>query len=153
MATPISETLTIDLNRDCSDQSLPLTWLNSLGGWDYWTFTARKTYGINIGEVQTIQRDVLNDWDTDFIGEQTESEHILIESNDFYIVRSQNLTVQQVTAIAEIKRSIKVQDMTDPTNPVTIIVDKGSIQYTTDKAKTNFIEFLISYPSYFIQEQ
>jgi hypothetical protein len=43
--------------------------------------------------------------------------------------------------------------MTDSLNPVTVIVDKGSIAYTTDQAKTNFIEFVITYPSIKIQQQ
>lgn len=148
-----SELKTIDINRKCSNQELSLTWLNTIGGWEHWTFTARKTESYNMRDVQTITRDILEDWDTEFIGAQTEREHISLEANESLIVRSQNLTAQQVRAIARIKFSIKVQDMTDPLKPITVIVDKASIDYTTDKNKTNFIEFAISYPSIIIQEQ
>lgn len=154
MATVLSsEIKTIDINRKCSNQDLKLTWLNTIGGWEHWTFTARKTYSYNTSNVQTIQRDILEDWDTEFTTGQTESEHISLEANESTVVRSQNLTLQQVTAIAKIKYSIKVQDMTDEINPLTIIVDKGSIAYTTDQAKTNFIEFIITYPAIQIQQQ
>lgn len=148
-----SEAIIIDIERKCTNQELQLTWLNSFGGWEHWTFVARKTYSYNMGNVQTIKRDILEDWDTEFIDGQTESEHISLEANQSLIVRSQNLTRQQAEAIARIKFSIKVQDMTDEINPVTVIVDKGSIAYTTDQAKTNFIEFRISYPSIIIQQQ
>lgn len=148
-----SEILTIDIERRCSEQSLSLSWLNTLGGWDHWVFTARKSYSYDIGNVQTIKRDIFQDWSTGFVTAQTESEHISVEAAESYIVRSQNLTRQQVEAIARIKYSIKAQDMTDPESPLTVIVDKGSITYTTDKAKTNFIEFKITYPGIIIQNQ
>jgi hypothetical protein len=149
----ISEILTIDIERKCRSQSIALSWLNTLGGWDHWVFTARKSYGYDIGNVQTIKRDIFQDWSTGFSTSQTESEHISIEAAESWIVRSQNLTRQQAEAIARIKYSIKVQDMEDPESPLTVIVDKGSITYTTDKAKTNFIEFRITYPGIIIQNQ
>lgn len=148
-----SQVITIDLDRRCLPNELPLTWVNSLGGWDHWVFTARKSYSFEMSNVQTIKRDIFQDWDTEFISGQSESEHISMRAAQTVIVRSQNLTAQQAEAIAQVKYSIKVQDMTDPDNPVTVLVDKGSITYTTDKAKTNFIEFAITYPSIIIQEQ
>ena len=148
-----SEELTIDLNRTCFDQSINLGWLNDLAGWDYWVFTARKSYSYNMSEVETIKKDILQDWDTEFTDGQTEQEHISLSANESYLIRSQNLTIQQATAIARIKYAIKVQDVSDIDNPVTVLVDKSSIQYTTDKAKTNFIQFTITYPSIIVQNQ
>lgn len=148
-----TELITIDIKSKCTNQDLPLTWLNSLGGWDHWTFTARKTYNRNPTNVQNITRDIFQDWDDDFIQGQTIEEHISMESFKTVVVRSQNLTRAQAEAVSYIKDSIKVQDMTDPNNPITVMVDKGSIAYTADQAKTNFIEFTITYPQTYVQQQ
>ncbi len=129
--------------------SIDLQWLNTLGGWEHWNFTAWKTYGFDISEVRTIKRDIFQNWDTDFIAGETESEHISISSSESITVRSQDLTVQQINAISRIKYSIKVNDET--TNIITVLVDKNSFQYRTDADKRRSIEFIIRYPGKQIQ--
>lgn len=131
--------------------SIVLNWLNTLGGWEHWNFTAFKTFGFDISEVRTIERDIFQNWDVDFIAGQTESEHISLKSREAISVRSQDLTLQQINAIARIKYSIKVNDETDTTNIVTVLVDKGSFQYRTDADKRHTIEFIIRYPRKQIQ--
>lgn len=131
--------------------SIVLNWLNTLGGWEHWNFTAFKTFGFDISEVRTIERDIFQNWDVDFIVGQTESEHISLKSREAISVRSQDLTLQQINAIARIKYSIKVNDETDTTNIVTVLVDKGSFQYRTDADKRHTIEFIIRYPRKQIQ--
>ncbi len=135
----------------CCDFNLTLQWLNTLGGWEHWTFTAFKTHGYNIGDVETIKRDIFQNWDTDFIAGQTESEHIFIEANETVVVRSQDLTIDQINAIARIKFSIKVNDETDTSNIQTVLVDKASFQYRTDNDKRNEISFIITRPGEIIQ--
>ena len=130
---------------------ITLSWLNPLGGWEFWKFQANKTYGYSISNTQTIKRDIFQDWSTTFIAGQTESEHLSIEASESIRVRSQNLTVQQMNAIAMIKFSLKVQDITDISNKVTVLVDKGSIQYRTDGEKITSLEFDITYPSLQLQ--
>lgn len=131
--------------------SIWLNWINTLGGWEHWNFTAWKTYGFDITEVRTIERDIFQDWDADFIAGETESEHISIKSREAITVRSQDLTLQQINAIARIKYSIKVNDESDTNSIVTVLVDKGSFQYRTDADKRHTIEFIIRYPRKQIQ--
>lgn len=131
--------------------SIVLSWLDTLGGWEYWNFTAQKTYGYEISDVQNIERDIFQDWDTDFIAGGTETEHLSLKSNSTITVRSQDLTIQQITAIARIKISIKVNDVTDSDNITTVIVDKTSFQIRTDNDKRHSLEFNIRYPSIMIQ--
>lgn len=131
--------------------SIVLNWLNSLGGWEHWNFTAFKSFGYNIGNVETIKRDIFQDWDTDFIAGQTESEHISLDVNEAVQVRSQDLTLQQINAIARIKFSLKVNDETELGAIVTVLVDKSSFQYRTDNDKRHSIEFRISYPGKQVQ--
>ena len=133
--------------------SIVLNWLDTLGGVEHWNFVAQKTYGWDIGRTETIKKDIFQDWDVAFIAGQTESEHLSIEAGQSVIVRSGDLTVQQINAIARIKLSIKVNDETDINNIVTVLVDKSSFQYRTDADKRHTIEFKISYPSEQIQSQ
>lgn len=133
--------------------NIDLQWLNTLGGWEHWSFTAFATRGYQIGNVETIKKDIFQNWDTTFIAGGTESEHISIEANNSIIVRSQDLTEEQVNAIARIKISIKVQDETDVDNITTVIVDKASFEYATDNDKRFTIAFQILLPGEIIQTQ
>ena len=118
--------------------SIDLNWLNTLGGVEHWNFTAQKTYGYNISDVVTMERDIFQNWDTDFIAGEKQSEHLSLKANESNIVRSQALTLQQVKAIAKIKYSIRVNDETDINNIVTVLVDKQSFTYRTDNDKQYF---------------
>jgi hypothetical protein len=122
--------------------SINLSWYNTLGGIELFNFTARKSYGYNIGEVQTAERDVFNDWSNDFTG--TETDVINVQANKTVIVRSQNLTEQQINAIAQIKISPKVVDEDTST---TVRIDRTSFQYRTDHDKRFEIEFRLTYPN------
>lgn len=128
-----------------------LQWLNTLGGWEFWNFQARKTYGYNISNVQNIKRDIFQNWDVDFSAGLVQNEHLSLEAEEVIRVRTQNLTVQQMNAIAQIKFSIKVMDVTDPTRDIVVLVDKSSFQYRTDGEKITSLEFDITYPQKQIQ--
>lgn len=125
--------------------SINLSWFNTLGGIELFNFAARKSYGYNIGSVVTSKRDVFNDWSTDFSG--TETDTIDIQANETIIVRSTNLTEQQINAIAQIKISPIVRD---EDQNVTVTIDRTSFQYRTDHDKRHEIEFRLTYPSLII---
>lgn len=127
---------------------IQLAWLNSTGGWEFWNFLARKTHGFNIGRVETVETDIFQNFDTDFIAGQTEQEVLQVKANERIVVRSQILTTQQINAIARIRLSIRVRDVVLDR---TVIVDQSSFDYRTDSQKVPFIEFAISYPSEQIQ--
>jgi len=127
-----------------------LTWLNSVGGWEYWTFTALHSYGYDSNDIGRIEKDIFQNWDADFISGQSEMEVLGKDVRSFITVRSQLLTKSQVDAIAKIRNSIKVQEVRSTGN-VTVLVDTGSFTYRTDKDKTITIEFRITYPREQIQ--
>jgi hypothetical protein len=132
------------------DNYINLTWLNSVGGWEYWTFTARHSYGYDSNDIGRIEKDIFQNWDADFISGQSETEVLGKDVRSFITVRSQLLTKEQVDAIAKIRNSIKVQEVRSTGN-VTVLVDTGSFTYRTDKDKTITIEFRITYPREQIQ--
>lgn len=85
-----------------------LAWLNSTGGWEYWNFLARRTYGYTLSDKETIKTDIEQNWDSTFINASAQYNVISVESRDRQTVRSQLLTVQQANAISRIKESIRV---------------------------------------------
>jgi hypothetical protein len=129
--------------------NINLTWLNKLGSWEVFNFTARKTYGQNNQSVSNRNIDVFDNWDTDYISGGGDSEDLEIESRNTIVVRSQALTLQQLEAIKEIRSAISVYDCTN--NRIKVMVDKGSFTWFTDKQKRKTIEFTITYPRNQIQ--
>ena len=138
---------------ECVKFNIDLTWLNSLGGWEHWRFTAFKTYGYDIDNVEIIEKDILQNWDANFIAGGTQQDVLSQQARETITVRSQNLSIQQINAIARIKFSIRVIDETDSSNLTTVITDKSSFQYRTDNDKRHSIEFDILYPNQQTQSQ
>jgi hypothetical protein len=144
--TVISEIKTIEVNSDCSNQDLYLTWKNPLGGHDYWKFTAEKEYGVDILDVQESEKNIITDWPKSF-GEfaDTVSFDISRTSKDTILVRSQNLTLGQAQAMKYIKTSPLVQIMTSKTDRRTVKVDQSSFIVYSETDKLYGIQFTITY--------
>jgi hypothetical protein len=149
----LSEIKTINVDNNCSRQNIYLTWLNSLGGWEYWNFTAEKDYSEDILESTSISRDILNDWDNTFINGETQDDYIRIQSVPKVLVRSQFMTRDEVEAVKNIKTAIRVQEIRSDNSKVTVLVDKSSFRYKSDGDKLFSIEFEITYPNTIIQTQ
>lgn len=141
----------IGTSKASGDNFITLTWLNTLGAWEYWTFTSKHSYGYDIQDQGIIERDIFQDWDSGFINGQSEKEVLAKDVTPFTVVRSQALTKDQVNAISKIKTSIKVQ-VIEEGKFTTVIVDPGSFTYRTDKEKNILIEFTIRYPREQIQK-
>jgi len=131
--------------------NLNIAWLNTLGGWEFFNFQARKSYGYASQSISQLEVSQFNDWDTDFIAGSGGVEELRIDASETITVRSQQLTKDQIAAIARIKLSRRVQDVTNPYKPINVIVNKGSFQYYTDADKRRTIEFNITYPKINIQ--
>lgn len=142
----ISETKQIEVNSDCSNQDLYLTWKNPLGGHDYWKFTAEKEYGVDILDVQESEKNLITEWPNSF-GEfaDTVTFDISRTAKDTVLVRSQNLTLGQAQAMKYIKTSPLVQIMTSKTDRRTVKVDKSSFVVYSESDKLYGIQFTITY--------
>lgn len=146
MIINLSETKTFLIKCDCAMQSIGITWLNNLGGFEYWLFTGKKDDIVEIQEVLTTKKNILPEWpksygaSADTILKQTKR-----VSNKAYTVRSQFLTESQVEAISYIKSSILVQIIVSRTDKRTIIVDSDSFVKFKDGDKTFEIAFNISF--------
>lgn len=142
----ISETKQFKIDCGCSQQELRLTWINNLGGFDYWNFTARKDHIIEIRETIETKKNILPQWpksystNADTIRRQTAR-----VSNKAYTVRSQYITQSEADALAYIKSSVLVQIINSRTDRRTVIVDADSFVIYPDGADLYSIAFNVSF--------
>lgn len=127
-------------------QSIGLTWLNNVGGFEYWLFTGRKDHIVEIQEVLTTKKNILPNWpksygaSADTIKKQTRR-----VSNKAYTLRSQFITESQADGLAYIKSSLLVQIIVSQTDKRTVIVDSDSFIKRKDGDKTFEVTFNISF--------
>lgn len=143
-----SELIRIDVDDVCEDQSFYLTWLNYLGGFDYWNFKAKKTYSVNVEQSQTQEKNVYTGWPkTSGEFATTRRQQTARGSRDSIIVESQHLTLQQLEAVKWIISSPLVQIVTSVYDRRTVIVDSKSLQTRKDgDAEDQYtVSFSISY--------
>jgi hypothetical protein len=153
--TTISETKTIKISKsDCGKNPVFLKWLNYLGGWDCWLFTRHKDTKVDFGEVESFRRNIYNIWDNDFVNGTTQDDFISIQSKNSFTIRSQYLSLSEIKAVSEIKRSIKVQEIKKAEtfapyeciaqNKRTWLVEKSNFTVFSDSTKLYEISFDIT---------
>lgn len=142
----LSETKQFEIDCGCSNQEIRLTWLNNLGGFDYWAFTAQKDHIIEIREAIETKKNILPSWPKSY-GSTADSirKQTARVSNKAYTVRSQFLTAAEVDAISYLKSSVLVQIINSRQDRRTIIVDTDSFVKRKDGDKTYEIAFNISF--------
>lgn len=124
-----------------------LTWLNYLGGFDYWLFTGYKDHIIDVQETGETAQNILPSWPksygafADTINKQT-----FRKTRKQQVIRSQVLTSSQAQAMGEqIKSSPLVQIMTSRRDRRTVIVDNQSVTIRKEKDKLHTISFTITF--------
>lgn len=142
----ISETKRFDIDCGCSDQDLNLTWMNNLGGFDYWKFTGQKGHTIDITEATETLKNIFPNWPNSY-GEfaDTIRKQVSRKSMVKQFIVSQGLTTDQADAIAYIKSSPLVQIINSRKDRRTVIVDTDSFLKYTDGDKFITISFNILY--------
>jgi hypothetical protein len=148
----VSENKTIEIESECAKQSIHISWINSLGNWEHFSFTARKSYEKKVDNTVTVRRNILASFPDDFTSE-TQDDKIRIDSNDVVTVRSQFVSKDRLDVIAEIISSIRVQAWISETEKITVIVDSDNIKKYSDGDKLYAIEFDIVYPQIQTQRQ
>ena len=123
-----------------------ISWLNYLGGFEYFFFTAKKEFQIEIGETGESSNNILPNWPqsqgktADTLRKQT-----FRTSRNRVLVRSQHLTINQLEALDVIKTSPLVQIIEGRTDRRTVIVDSDSFKKYDEADKLFTIQFSISY--------
>lgn len=123
-----------------------LTFLNHLGGFEYFFFTAKKEYQVIIEDARQTKQNILpnfpNSWGNtaDTIYKQTSR-----KSRDSVIVRSQYLSLNQLEALKEIRTTPLVQIVYSRTDRRTVIVDADSFTTYDEKDKVFSVTFKINF--------
>lgn len=123
-----------------------ISWLNYLGGFEYFFFTAKKEFQVEIGETGESKNNVLPNWPqsqgktADTLRKQT-----FRTSRNKIVVRSQHLTQNQLEALTSIKTSPLVQIIEGRTDRRTVLVDTDSFKKYDEVDKLFTLQFTISY--------
>ena len=141
--TPTSKVQTVDYFQKCSRFGIYLTWLNSLAMWEYWDFQGSTDTGFEINDSQRAIKNTFEDWDNNFINQETEEFYRFIEAYESRLVRSQKLTREQALAISKIKYAIQVQEIRTDNSKITVLVDKQGGFFKQEAKKGTEINFTI----------
>lgn len=148
-ATSFSETKTVDINCDCLQTKATgyyLGWLNYLGGFDWWYFTAYTEKIIDITDSGETEENIFPEWPNSY-GEfaDTIRKQTFRESREQILIRSQHITEAQLNAIKNIKTSPLVQIVNSIYDRRTVLVDTDSFTWLKEGNNLFEISFIITY--------
>lgn len=126
---------------------LYISWLNNLGGFEYWLFTGYKDRNLDVQETGTTETNVFPNWPksygkfADTITKQTHR-----KTKKTRTIRSQPLTREQAEQMGEeIKSSPVVQIIDSRRERRTVIVDDQSFTVVKERDKLHALNFIITY--------
>ena len=144
---PISETKAITVNSNCSQfTNYNVTWLNTLGGFDYKVFQSSSDTGVNIEGTTKAAKNIFNNWPKSF-GETADTirQETSRSSTQTMTLRAENLTGDQIKDLFRLKTSPYVQIVGARNDRRTIIVDSGSFVYYKQRDKLFNLEISVSF--------
>lgn len=147
---PNSEILTANIDDDCADQEYYLTWINSLGGYDFWKFTARASKGLNSISKNIFNKDVFQNWDDEFINGKRDRVILDNKWREKITLRTQLLNEDQATALSKIPLSNSVF-LIEGAKEIPVIIESGSFDFFTDRQKITELQFNITFPERYSQ--
>lgn len=123
-----------------------MTFLNYLGGFEYFFFTARKEYQVIIENTGETKENLLPNWPQSY-GETADTirKQTFRESANYVIVRSQYMSLTQIEAIKYIRISPLVQIMYSRNDRRTVIVDADSFKVYDEGDKVYSLQFKIRF--------
>lgn len=148
----LSETKRIDIDCDCADQEIRLSWINNLDGFDYWKFTGQSEHAVDItGSIET-KKNIFPQWpnsygaNADTIRKQTSRTSMVKKFiTSQFLGKDIDDAIDKATALAYIKSSPLVQIVNSRSDRRTVTVDTDSFVIYTDGDKLVSISFNITY--------
>lgn len=141
----LSETLVINVSTDCTSQDFYVTWLNHLGGYDYWNFIGESSYGVDIIQSQTQEKNIFTDWPNSY-GEfaDTITQQTIRRSRQRITLNSQYVSATEIDGLVGIVKSPLVQKMNSIYDKRTLIVDGSSFPQESDNQKLLMVTINVS---------
>lgn len=111
-----------------------ITWLNYLGGFDYFIMLGQKEFDINISEVGETRQNIFPQWPNSW-GENADTidKKTFTNAREEIIFNSQHLTANQRDALKFVKISPVVQIVISRTDRRTILIDSDSFKVYHEK--------------------
>jgi hypothetical protein len=125
---------------------LYLTYLNNLGGFEYFPFYKQKEFQIDVEEAGTTHNNILPNWPSSY-GKNADTliKQTFRVTRNKVIVRSQHLTLNQLNALSYIKSSTIVQIVTTRRDRRTVIIDTDSFKKYDERDKLFTLQFSFTY--------
>jgi len=125
---------------------LYLTWLNYLGGFEYFFFTTKKEFQIEIQSTGTSRNNILPNWPNSYgTNADTINKQTFREAGKKIVVITQHLTLNQLDALKYIKTSPVVQIVESRVDRRTVIVDTDSFKIYDERDKLFTLQFTLTY--------
>lgn len=111
-----------------------ITWLNYLGGFEYFLLLGMKEFDINISEVGETRQNIFPQWPNSW-GENADTidKKTFTNAREEIIFNSQHLTANQRDALKFVKISPVVQIVISRTDRRTILIDSDSFKVYHEK--------------------
>jgi hypothetical protein len=123
-----------------------MTFLNYLGGFEYFFFTARKEYMVDVeASGETTENLIPNFPESYGQNATTILKQTYRQSRQSVMVRSQLMSLTQLNAIYQIRTSPLVQIVTSRNDRRTVLVDTDSFTRYDEKDKTFSLQFKIRF--------
>lgn len=123
-----------------------LTWLNYLGGFEYFLFISKKEYSTDVEETGETEENILPNWPESWQPQaDTVRKQTFRNTREAIFIRSQWLTIDQINALAVLRTSPLVQIVSDRGDRRTVLVDQDSYVKYNEKDKLYSVSFKIRY--------
>lgn len=126
----LSETKVITVGG-CAFNYIDISWLNYLGGFDYWRFKSNSDYGVQIEGTTQVKKNIFTTWPKSYgAGGDTIRQETSRDSSQTLRVRAEKITMDQINDLYRIMTSPLVQIVTK--SPVQTFFD-GTQSSTVDR--------------------
>ena len=124
-----------------------ISWLNNLGGFEYWPFIGYKDDLLSVEETGETTKNIFPQWPKSYSAfADTVTKQTYRRTRKQKVVRSQHLNRAQAERIGEeIRSSPLVQIITSRRDRRTVIVDDSSVTVRRGIDKLHSLSFTISY--------
>lgn len=123
-----------------------ITFLNYLGGFEYFFFTAKKEFGVDVEQTGETRENILPNWPQSWgKNAATLDKQTFRTSRDYVIIRSQYLSFNQLQALKYIRTSPLVQIVYSRIDRLTVLVDTDSFKVYDESDKLFSVAFKVRF--------
>lgn len=129
-----------------TQEPIYITWLNNLGGFEYFFFTAKNLYQVEVEESGTTNKNILPSWPKSYgATADTLLKQTFRKARNQIVVRSQHLSRNQLEVLTGIRTSPIVQQVISRNNRRTLIVDTDSFKKYDETEDLFTLQFTVRY--------